>query len=174
MKPRVYVETSVISYLTSRPSRDLIVAANQQITRDWWESRRAEFELYVSQLVIQEASSGDENAAQLRLQAIEEMPLIGLTQDALVLAEALVRDGPIPQEAVEDALHIAVATVNGLEFQTHCECSNALSDRACLPVTGVRTAHHLHASRAIGGIANVPRPHCCRGATSTQGACRTL
>jgi len=116
MTPRVYVETSVISYLTSRPSRDLIVAANQQITRDWWENRRVEFELFISQLVVQEASAGDENAAEYRLRAIDEMPLLELDQNALTLAEALVRDGPIPHEAVEDALHIAVATVNGLEY----------------------------------------------------------
>jgi hypothetical protein len=116
MKPRVYVETSVISYLTSRPSRDLIVAANQQITRDWWDSRRSEFELYVSQLVIQEASAGDENAAQHRLQAIDQMPLLELNEAALALAETLVKDGPLPQEAVEDALHIAAATVNGLDY----------------------------------------------------------
>ena len=116
MTPRVYVETSVISYLTSRPSRDLIVAANQQITRDWWENRRVEFELFISQLVVQEASAGDENAAEHRLRAIDEMPLLELDQNALTLAEALVRDGPISHEAVEDALHIAVATVNGLEY----------------------------------------------------------
>jgi hypothetical protein len=116
MKPRVYIETSVISYLTSRPSRDLIVAANQQITRDWWETRRAEFELLISQLVVQEASAGDENAVSDRLRAIDEMPLLELDRDALALAEMLVKNGPIPQEAVEDALHIAVATVNGLEY----------------------------------------------------------
>jgi len=116
MKPRVYIETSVISYLTSRPSRDLIVAANQQITRDWWETRRAEFELLISQLVVQEASAGDENAASDRLRAIDEIPLLELDRDALALAEVLVRNGPIPQEAVEDALHIAVATVNGLAY----------------------------------------------------------
>ena len=107
---------SVISYLTSRPSRDLIVAANQQITRDWWETRRAEFELLISQLVVQEASAGDQDAANDRLQAIDEIPLLELDRDALALAETLVRNGPIPQEAVEDALHIAVATVNGLEY----------------------------------------------------------
>lgn len=116
MKPRVYIETSVISYLTSRPSRDLIVAANQQITRDWWETRRAEFELLISQLVVQEASAGDENAAGDRLRAIDDVPLLELDRDALSLAETLVRDGPIPEDAVEDALHIAVATVNGLEY----------------------------------------------------------
>ncbi len=67
MKPKLYLETSVLSYLTARPSRDLIVAANQQITQDWWQSRRAGFDLYVSQLVVQEVSAGDATAAQQRL-----------------------------------------------------------------------------------------------------------
>jgi len=76
MKPRVYLETSVISYLTSRPSRDLIVAANQQITQEWWQLRRQDFDLFISQLVIQEASAGDEHAAQQRLQAVADIPLL--------------------------------------------------------------------------------------------------
>lgn len=116
MKPKIYLETSVISYLTSRPSRDLIVAANQQITQEWWQVRRAGFEMYVSQLVIQEASAGDPDAAQQRLKVLEEMPLLELNEEALSFAEKLVQDGPLPQHAVEDALHIAVATLNGMDY----------------------------------------------------------
>jgi predicted nucleic acid-binding protein len=116
MKPKVYLETSVISYLTSRPSRDLIVAANQQITQDWWQIRRAGFDLYISQLVIQEASAGDETMAEQRLQVIEDIPLLELSEEAVTFAERLVKDGPLPQKAVEDALHIAVATLNGMDY----------------------------------------------------------
>ena len=116
MKPKVYLETSIISYLAARPSRDLIVAANQQLTHEWWAARRGEFDLHISQLVVQEASAGDESAAQRRLQVIGEMPLLELNQDALDLAAALCRDVPLPQRAVEDALHIAVATVNGVDY----------------------------------------------------------
>jgi predicted nucleic acid-binding protein len=116
MKPKVYLETSVISYLTSRPSRDLIVAANQQITQEWWQIRRAGFDLYISQLVIQEASAGDETMAEQRLQVIEDIPLLELSEEAVTFAERLVKDGPLPQKAVEDALHIAVATLNGMDY----------------------------------------------------------
>ena len=116
MKPKLYLETSVVSYLTSRPSRDLIVAANQQITQEWWQVRRAGFELYVSQLVVQEAGAGDPDAAQQRLEVLEEMPLLELTEEALSFAEKLVQDGPLPQNAVEDGLHIAVATLNGMDY----------------------------------------------------------
>jgi hypothetical protein len=70
VKPRVYIETSVISYLTARPSRDILVAANQQVTQEWWQNRRLDFELYVSQLVEQEASSGDADAIAQRLEIL--------------------------------------------------------------------------------------------------------
>jgi predicted nucleic acid-binding protein len=116
MKPKVYLETSIISYLTSRPSRDLIVAANQQITQEWWQLRRNAFELYVSELVIQEASAGDKVAAEQRLQALEDIAELKLSEEIVKLAERLIQDGSLPQNAVEDALHIAVATLNGIDY----------------------------------------------------------
>jgi predicted nucleic acid-binding protein len=116
MKFRVYLETSIISYLTARPSRDLVVAANQQLTQDWWQTRRQNFDLFISQLVIQEASAGDENAAQRRLQVIADIPLLKLNKDVAELAEKLVRGGVIPQKAVEDAFHIAIATIHGMDY----------------------------------------------------------
>ncbi len=116
MKPKVYLETSVIGYLTSRPSRDLIVAANQQITQEWWQVYHQNFDLFISQLVIQEAGAGDEHAAERRLQVIANIPLLVLSEEAVALAEKLVKDGPMPKKAVEDALHIAVATLNGMDY----------------------------------------------------------
>lgn len=116
MKPKIYIETSVISYLASRPSRDLIVVANQQITREWWQERRQNFDLFISQLVIQEASSGDENAAERRLQMVVDIPLLELSEEAVAFATKLIEEGPIPQKAVEDALHIAVAMINGMDY----------------------------------------------------------
>jgi hypothetical protein len=67
MKPTVYIETSVISYLTARRSNDFIVAARQQLTIEWWENRRSQFELYTSEVVLQESPRGDEQAATNRL-----------------------------------------------------------------------------------------------------------
>ncbi|NJR52115.1 MAG: type II toxin-antitoxin system VapC family toxin [Leptolyngbyaceae cyanobacterium CSU_1_3] len=116
MKPKVYVETSVISYLTSRPNRDLIIAGNQQITQEWWQKRRTKYELYVSQLVVREASLGDAKAAADRLEALREIPFIELTEEGKQLAEQLVNKGAIPLKVVEDALHIAIATSNGMEY----------------------------------------------------------
>ena len=116
LHPKVYVETSVISYRTSRLNRDLIVAANQQITQDWWEVHRPQFDLYISQLVIQEASYGDADAIERRLQVLSDIPLLKLTEETVMVAEKLVEKGAIPKKVVEDALHIAVATINGMDY----------------------------------------------------------
>ena len=73
MKQRVYIETSIVSYLTARPSRDLIILARQQLTLDWWESQKFDYDVYISQLVLQEASAGDELAARKRLEVLENI-----------------------------------------------------------------------------------------------------
>lgn len=101
MKPLAYVETSVISYLTSRPSRDLVVAGHQQVTREWWDRRRQSFHLVASELVAEEAAAGDEEAAKARLAVLEEIERL---------------EGPLPERASEDALHIAIAVTNGCDF----------------------------------------------------------
>ena len=116
MKPKVYLETTVISYLTSRPSRDLRIAAHQQSTQDWWRDRRGVFELYASQLVIQEASRGDEEAAKSRLKKLEGIALLDATDEALNLAETMIRQNLISQTVVEDAVHIAIATTNAVDY----------------------------------------------------------
>jgi hypothetical protein len=94
----------------------LVVAAHQQITQEWWQLRRHDFDLFISQLVIQEAGAGDESAARRRLQTVVDIPLLKLSEEAVAFAEKLVREGPMPQKAVEDALHIAVATLNGMDY----------------------------------------------------------
>ncbi len=116
MKQKVYIETSVISYYTSRPSRDLVTAARQQVTREWWEDMLQQFDAYISALVIEEVKGGDPSAAVKRLDAITEMPVIKVSDEAGNLAGILVSSGTIPKEYSEDALHIALATVNGMDF----------------------------------------------------------
>jgi len=122
MLPRVYVETSVISYLTSRPSRDIIVAGHQQITREWWETRRGDFEAVASQLVLQEASAGDPSAAQERLAVLSDLALLETSEDALALAADLIEPGPLPRTAAEDALHVAIAVINGVDYLLTWNC----------------------------------------------------
>ena len=116
MKPKVYLETTVISYLASRPSRDLRIAAHQQATQDGWRDRRGAFDLYASQLVVQEAGRGDEEAARERLRVLGTISLLSVTDKALALAETIVRRGLVPKTVAEDAAHIAVATVNAADY----------------------------------------------------------
>ena len=121
---KVYVETSVISYLTSRMSRDLIVAGHQQITQEWWANQRDRFELFVSQTVLEEITGGDQEAAQQRLSAIESLPLLEITEEAIALAKDLVRLGPLPEKAAVDALHIAIAVLNRVDYLLTWNCKH--------------------------------------------------
>src|SRR3990172_5267287 len=98
MKPRAYIETSIVSYLTAWQSRDLVLAAHQQVTRDWW-ARRGIFELFVSQFVLDEAAAGDEDAVASRLAALAEAAVIEVTEDAILLAEKLIAGGGLPGQA---------------------------------------------------------------------------
>lgn len=116
MKPRVYVETSVISYLTARPSRDLVMAAHQEVTREWWQNQRGAFELYYSEAVRNEAAMGSEDAAALRLQALADLRLLEIPSQAFELSKALVIATALPAKAQVDALHIAIAAYEKMDF----------------------------------------------------------
>lgn len=122
MLQRVYIETTFVSYLTARPSRDLIVAAHQQITHDWWDDRRKDYEVCISQLVLQEASDGDPQAAKERLDLLATMTQLEITEDAVALAAELVRAGVLPEKAENDALHIAVAATHGIPYLLTWNC----------------------------------------------------
>lgn len=124
MKQKIYLETSVISYLAARPSRDLIVAANQQMTEEWWVSYKDDYELFVSQIVIEEASGGDPHAAERRLSIIKDMALLGMTEDILSLAKQFIESGLLPQNAARDALHIAIATIHGIDYLLTWNCKH--------------------------------------------------
>jgi hypothetical protein len=123
MKPTVYVETTIPSYLTAWASRDLIRAAHQQITREWW-ARRERFDLYSSRLVVQECQAGDAQAAADRLAALAGIPLLEQGADVAELAEALIRGVPLPQKAVADSLHIATAAVHGMQYLLTWNCTH--------------------------------------------------
>jgi predicted nucleic acid-binding protein len=124
MKPRVYLETTIPSYLTAWPSRDLVRAAHQQITREWWEQRRSQFELYISQAVLRECQAGDPTAAAERLEALQELPLLEQTEEATQLAQALVAQVPLRDRAAVDAVHIALAAVHGMDYLLTWNCTH--------------------------------------------------
>ena len=124
MKPKVYIETSVVSYLTARPSRDPIIAAHQNLTRKWWEQERAKFELFTSRLVVDEARAGDPQAAKLRLEMLRAIPRLVLTRRAKELAREFINRGYLPLKATEDALHIATATVHKMDYLLTWNCKH--------------------------------------------------
>lgn len=118
----VYIETSIISYLTARPSRDLVVAANQESTRDWWDGHRNNFALYISPLVLDEAGQGDAEAAGRRLKALEAFKMVEVIDQAGELAEALLREAALPSKAQDDAAHIALAAVHHMDYLLTWNC----------------------------------------------------
>lgn len=122
-RARVYVETSIVSYLTAWPKRDLVAAAQQEVTREWWESRGT-FELYASRLVLREAAAGDATAAEARLAALTEVSVLEIVQEASALGRELVRQAALPAKAEADALHIAIATVHGLDYLLTWNCTH--------------------------------------------------
>ncbi len=122
--PKVYIETSLVSYLVARRSRDIIVAARQQLTNDWWENERSKYELFVSEVVLQEARLGDPDEIVKRMTALKNVPLIPVTNEAGLLAEELLRRGALPVKAERDALHIAVATVHRIDYLLSWNCKH--------------------------------------------------
>jgi predicted nucleic acid-binding protein len=119
----VYVETSIVSYLTARSSRDLVIAAHQQVTREWWASRRR-FALFHSQFVVDEAGTGDGKAAAERLEALRGATLLSVTEEAILLASDLVVGHGLPANARVDALHVAIAAVHGMAFLLTWNCKH--------------------------------------------------
>jgi predicted nucleic acid-binding protein len=112
----VYVETSGITYYAARPSRDIVTAARQTITQEWWNEARGRYEIFISVLVVEEAKAGDAVAAQRRSDAISGLPILEISDAAESLARHLIDEGLIPETSAEDALHIALATVHGMDF----------------------------------------------------------
>jgi len=111
----VYVETTIISYFTARPSRDVVTAARQEATRELWPKLVSEYDSYVTVLVREEAGKGDKEQAALRLQALKMFPVLDADEVARILASKILEGRGIPEEYPEDALHIAVAAVNGID-----------------------------------------------------------
>jgi len=124
MPPTVYIETSIVSYLAAHPSRDLITAAHQQITHAWWQNRRPEFSLFVSQVVLDESAAGDPQMASKRTEILHGLPLLEITPEVAELAAKLIARLSLPPRAGADAAHIAVAAYHGMNFLLTWNCSH--------------------------------------------------
>ena len=114
-KPTLYLETTVIGHLASRPHSDLVVAARQFASHRWWWSRD-DYELFVSQIVVDECAAGDPTAASERLDIIETVAILDIKPEATALSRILMDRHGIPKSEPRDALHIAIAAVSGLQY----------------------------------------------------------
>ena len=132
MKPTVYLETTIISYLAARPSADLITAANQLITHDWWSNERSKFQLFVSEYVFEEAVVGDSEASGRRLSYMSAIDLLATTSELTSLALFLAQELPLPKRARLDAFHIAAAAIHGLGYLLTWNCKH-IANETLLP-----------------------------------------
>jgi len=121
---KIYIETSLISILVARSSRDLIMTARQQITTEWWDKERPNHELFTSEVVMQEAQRGDPTEIAKRMAALANMILLDVPDSAKQLAGMLLKNHALPEKAVLDALHIAVATVHGMDYLLTWNCKH--------------------------------------------------
>jgi hypothetical protein len=124
MTKRVYIETTIPSYLAARPSRDLVQAARQRITLEWWNNERQKFDLCISQVVLDEAAAGDADAAERRLALLENVPLLELTEAVSDVVKAILASGLLPEKATRDAFHIAVSSVHFVDMLLTWNCQH--------------------------------------------------
>ena len=137
MKPTLYLETTVVSYLVARPSDNLVVAAHQQVTHQWWNKRLPDFQVVVSQFVLDEAAGGDAQAARERLNAIQEFPILDLTEEVGDLAAALLTALALPAKAATDAAHIALAAVHEMHFLLTWNCTHIANAEMAVVIENV-------------------------------------
>ncbi len=119
---RIYLESTIPSYLVARPARDLLQAARQQLTRDWWELKRDQHELFSSQVVLDEVAAGEATMARRRLKLLRDIPLLELSAAANRLGREILLSGLLPVSADGDAAHIAVATVHRMDILLTWNC----------------------------------------------------
>jgi hypothetical protein len=143
MPHSIFIETTIPSFYVSRPSRDVLQFARQQLTREWWDTQRLQFDLFTSQLVLDEAGDGEAAKATERLQLLDGIPLLDLNDAVRVLAKKLVSTGILPSVAGRDAFHIAAAGVHRMDFLLTWNCKHIdnpfIADRmrVCFSEAGV-------------------------------------
>jgi predicted nucleic acid-binding protein len=122
VKNRIYIETTIVSYLTASPSKDVILLAQQRLTCEWWVEHRHRYELYTSRFVVDEAGDGNPDAARKRLEALKELLEVPVTDESLALAKSIVDEGLLPSRAGTDAMHLAIATVYDMDILLTWNC----------------------------------------------------
>lgn len=143
MKPTVYIETTVISYRMAKSSRDLIIAAHQQITHEWWDIAIPRFDAFISPIVLEEISKGDADAAKLRLDSVSSFQLLEVLSEVRDLADSYFSAIEIPEKARADSYHLAVAAWHGMDFLISWNCSHIVSGRVKRIVEEINSANRI-------------------------------
>jgi hypothetical protein len=147
-KKTVYIETSIASYLMARPTSDLLAAAWQKATVDWWDTQRNRFDLYTSDVVTEEAGKGNPEAAMRRLEALSGIPILVLTEDVVALSKALIEEKALPAKALDDSLHIAVSAVHNINYLLTWNCRH-IDNAETKPIIRSVCTIHGHTSPEI-------------------------
>ena len=124
MSETVFIETTIPSYYVARRVRDIVQAARQELTIEWWDVHRSRYELLSSQIVLDELARGDKALAEQRLKLVADIPLLVISEPVIRIAEELLRDGVVPQKAADDAFHIACAGVHRVNFLLTWNCTH--------------------------------------------------
>jgi predicted nucleic acid-binding protein len=161
MKPKVYLETTVISCLTAWRSPQLLMAANQEVTRTWWDEHRHKYDLYISAAVRDEASRGDEDAVRRRLEVVDTVEQLSISSESAEFVAQILSQGLLPRNAAVDALHIAVAALHGMDYLLTWNCRHIANATLRLPINQLIEARGLTAPvictplELIGGLDDV-------------------
>ena len=129
MLPKVYIETTIVSYLTGRSAREVVALGHQQVTRDWWEKDRHDFELYTSQVVITESERGDPEAATARLAVLASLRRLSATPESEAMVPILLNETRLPEHALLDMAHVSIATVHGMQYLLTWNCRHIANAR---------------------------------------------
>ncbi len=129
MKPTVYIETSIIGYLTTKPSSDLLTAAHQQLTLEWWQQIQPQVNCFVSPFVIEEVSNGNPEAANRRLQVVSHLPILQANEEVKKLADTYFVAISLPERARLDASHLAMAVWHQIDYLLSWNCKHIVSAR---------------------------------------------
>ena len=122
MKEIAYIETTIVSYLVARPSRDLVLSAHQQVTREWWENERVHYHCIASEEVAREAMLGDTGMAQARIKVLADVQIVGITAEVEAMAATFMSTGALPPTMRPDATHLAAATLSGADYLLTWNC----------------------------------------------------
>lgn len=139
----VYIETSVISLLVANPSRDLILAAHQEATREWWDQERSHYRCVTSEEVIREASLGDAEMSRRRLEALAGMPVLLVSDEVRLLATDLLAQKVLPPAVIADALHAAAASLHRADYLLTWNCRHLANPHLQKSMRAFMAAHGL-------------------------------